>query len=263
MAKFCPLFSSSGGNAIYIGSGEDGILIDVGMNCKRTELALYGIGVDPDSVKAVFVTHEHSDHIGGLKVFAAKHNIPVYATEGTLDALTQRDYIKPETEINTVSFDGNEISSLLVKPFRTSHDAKESCGYVVLTPDGRKIAVCTDLGTVTDEVESAVSGCDLVLLESNHDVRMLENGPYPYPLIQRIKSDKGHLSNDSCSELAVKLIKSGTTRLILGHLSERNNFPELAYTTTYSALDTAGAKEDSDYILKVAKPVWDGKALML
>ena len=263
MAKFCPLFSSSSGNSIYIGSGEDGVLIDVGLSCKRTEKALYNIGVAPESVKAVFITHEHSDHISGLKVFASKYNIPAYATEGTISALEQNGTVNGKYSCTPVNYKGEEVSSLLIKPFLTSHDARESCGYTVETSDGRKLAVCTDLGKVTAEVENALEGCDLVLLESNHDVRMLENGPYPYPLIQRIKGDKGHLSNESCSELARRLIESGTTRLVLGHLSKQNNVPELAFQTTYNALDEMGAKIDSDYILKVAAPVWEGRALML
>lgn len=261
MAKFCPLFSSSKGNATYIGSGSSGILIDVGVSAKRLETALYDIGVDPASLDAIFITHEHSDHRCGLRVFAARYGITVCATEGTLQALADNG------DLNGVNYctvgDGREAGELLVKPFETSHDATESCGYTVDTPDGRKITVCTDLGYVTDTVSEAISGSDLILLESNHDIRMLETGPYPYHLIQRIKGKRGHLSNECCAEQAQKLIKSGTTRIILGHLSEQNNFPELAFQTTYSALDEIGAKADSDYILKVAKPVWDGRAIML
>lgn len=263
MAKFCPLFSSSSGNSVYIGSGEDGILIDIGLSCKRTEEALYEIGVDPESIKAVFITHEHSDHIGGLRVFASKYKTKVYATPGTVSALEENGTANGKYSLEPVSYKGQEVSSLLVKPFLTSHDSRESCGYTVETPDGRKLSVCTDLGYVTAEVENAVEGSDLVLLESNHDIKMLENGPYPYPLIQRIKGKKGHLSNDSCSDFAKRLIESGTTRLVLGHLSQHNNFPELAYQTTFCALDEIGAKEDSDYILKVAKPKWEGRAIML
>ena len=263
MAKFCPLFSSSSGNSVYIGSGEDAILVDVGLSCKRTEEALYNIGVSPESIKAVFITHEHSDHVSGLRVFASKYNITAYATEGTLGALEKSGTINGKFPFKQVSTAGDEIASLLVKPFYTSHDAKESCGYTVETADGRKLAVCTDLGVVTTEVEAALTGCDLVLLESNHDIRMLENGPYPYPLIQRIKSDRGHLSNESCADFAKRLIEGGTTRLVLGHLSQQNNFPELAFQTTFSALEELGAKADSDYILKVAKPVWEGRAMIL
>ena len=263
MAKFCPLFSSSSGNSIYIGCGESGVLIDVGVSAKKVETALYGIGVDPDSVNAIFVTHEHSDHISGLKVFAAKHCIRVISLEKTLEYLEENAFQGKEIKTSVIDKSGYDANGIFVRPFRTSHDAAESCGYVIETPDERKISVATDLGIMTNTVHDAICGSDLVLLESNHDIRMLENGPYPYPLKKRILGEKGHLSNDACADEAVKLIESGTTRLILGHLSERNNFPELAYQTTYASLECAGAKEDSDYILKVAKPVWDSKAVML
>ena len=265
MAKFCPLFSSSGGNSVYIGCGEDGVLIDVGMSAKQTDIALHNIGVDPDSIRAIFITHEHTDHVKGLRVFASKHKIKIYATKGTAFYLdnyelsTAKDILKCET----INENGVEAGELFVKAFRTSHDARESCGYTVETPDGRKIAVATDLGYVSDTVHNAISGSDLVMLESNHDIKMLENGPYPYQLKERILSKKGHLSNDACADEVVKLIESGTTRLFLGHLSKENNFPELAYQTTHAVLTQAGMREDSDYILKVAKPVWEDRAIML
>ena len=261
MAKFCPLFSSSKGNVTYIGSGESGILVDVGVSAKRLEIALHDIGVDPSSLDAIFITHEHSDHRSGLRVFASRYGIKVYATDGTLSALEQYGDLK-DVCYEAIG-DGTEAGELLIQPFATSHDAAESCGYTVETPDGRKISVCTDLGYVSDTVSDAVSGSDLILLESNHDLAMLETGPYPYHLIQRIKGRKGHLSNESCAEQAQKLIRSGTTRIILGHLSEQNNFPELAFQTTYNSLEEIGAKADCDYILKVAKPVWDSRAIML
>lgn len=265
MAKFCPLFSSSGGNSVYVGCGEDGVLIDVGMSAKQMDIALHNIGVDPDSIRAIFITHEHNDHVKGLRVFASKHKIKIYATKGTAFYLDNYELstAKENLKCEVLGEGGTEAGELFVKPFRTSHDARESCGYTVETPDGRKIAVATDLGYVSDTVHNAISGSDLVMLESNHDIRMLENGPYPYQLKERILSNKGHLSNDACADEAVRLIESGTTRLFLGHLSKENNFPELAYQTTHAMLTQAGMQEDSDYILKVAKPVWEDRAIML
>lgn len=263
MAKFCPLFSSSSGNSVYIGSGESGVLIDAGVSAKKIHTALHSIGVNPETLNAIFITHEHSDHISGLRVFASKYHIKVYATEGTLKALEQLGTLRGDFNTEIINPDGNDAGALFVKAFKTSHDAVQSCGYTVDTPDGRKISVATDLGVMTDTVRNAISGSDLIMLESNHDVKMLENGPYPYPLKKRILGEKGHLSNDVCAEEAVKFVDSGTTRLILGHLSKKNNFPELAYQTTYSALSEAGAAEDTDYILKVAKPEWKGRAIML
>ena len=141
---------------------------------------------------------------------------------------------------------------MFIRPFRTSHDCAESVGYTVETPDNRKLSVLTDTGYVSDEMYNAVSGSDLILAESNHDIGMLRNGPYNYNLKRRILSDKGHLSNAACAELVTKLVGEGTTRLILGHLSKENNLPSLAFETTRSAMSMAGARENIDYLLSVA-----------
>ncbi len=263
MAKFCPLFSSSGGNSIYIGGGENSILIDAGMSAKQTETALNNIGVNPDSISDIFITHEHNDHVKGIKVFTKKHKVRLHMTAGTYEALIKTDTLDNALDCNIISSDGAEVGCMLIKSFATSHDAKESCGYTIELANGRKLAVATDLGIMTDTVFDAIKGSDLVLLESNHDVNMLECGGYPYILKRRILGAKGHLSNDVCAETLVKLIESGTTRFFLGHLSRENNIPQLAYQTSVSALSLAGAKEGEDYYIRVAKPVWDEKAMIL
>ena len=252
MARFSSLFSSSSGNCSYIGSATSGILIDAGVSAKQITLKLDCIGVSPAGIGAIFITHEHSDHINGLRVFASKNKIPVYATQGTVDALIASGTANGSFEINPISNDGIEVNGQLIVPFKTSHDSAESCGYLVKTSDDRKIAVATDTGFVTPETKEAVIGCDLILAESNHDVGMVRNGFYPYNLKRRILSDKGHLSNIDCSKFVTELVQTGTTRLVLGHLSKENNMPELAFQTTKSALDCAGAVQFKDYILKVA-----------
>ena len=253
MAKFCSLYSSSSGNCTYIGTSSGGILIDIGVSAKRTEEALRGIGVDPCEIKAVFVTHEHIDHISGVRVFATRYSLPVYATEGTLDGMSYAGvFSKSRIDAYVMPENGTEVNGIFVTPFRTPHDSIESCGYTAVTPDGKRLAVATDMGTVTDTVRNALCGCDLVLLESNHDVRMLQNGSYPYPLKQRILSDTGHLNNEKAAELAASLLDSGTTRFVLGHLSKENNIPGLAYETAKSAFSCMGAEENRDYILDVA-----------
>ena len=252
MARFCSLFSSSSGNCTYIGTSSANILVDVGVSAKRAENALREKGIDPGSIDAIFVTHEHSDHINGVRVFASRYNIKVYATGGTLTQMEKSKALCEKNVYEPVNANGVEVNGLFVKPFATLHDAAESCGYTVLTSDSKRIAVCTDLGIMTDEVLNAISGSDLVLLESNHDVNMLRNGSYPYLLKRRILSELGHLSNDACAETAVKLIDSGTTRLVLGHLSHENNIPALAAETTRCALKSAGMSENSDYLLEVA-----------
>ncbi len=263
MAKFCPLFSSSSGNSVYIGGGEDSILIDVGMTAKQIDGALWNIGVDGDSIKNIFITHEHSDHIKGLKVFAKKHRSRVIMTEGTYEALSKNDTLDNVEKCEIITSKGIDIGCMHIEPFAVSHDTIEPCGYTVQISNGRKIAVATDLGVMTDTVFDAIKGSDLVMLESNHDVNMLQCGPYPYILKRRILGVKGHLSNDVCAETLVKLLETGTTRFYLGHLSRENNVPQLAYRTSVSALEIAGAKEGDDYYLRVAKPVWDERPMIL
>ena len=252
MARFCSLFSSSSGNCTYIGTSSANILIDIGVSAKRAEEALRCIGVDPDDIDAVFITHEHTDHISGIRVFASKHNVKIYATPGTLAAMDKAGALSAKNVYDAVNPAGTEVSGFFVKPFATSHDAAQSCGYTVTTSDSKRLAVCTDLGIMTDSVMNAIYGSELVLLESNHDVNMLLNGGYPYQLKRRILSDVGHLSNDVCARTAVELINGGTTRLVLGHLSHENNIPSLAQQTTKCALTQAGMSENSDYLLDVA-----------
>lgn len=252
MARFSSLSSSSSGNCAYVGSAESGILIDAGVSAKQISQKLDCIGVNPVGIGAIFVTHEHSDHVRGLRVFASKYNIPVYATQGTVNALESSCIANGSFDIRVIGFEGVEINGQYIRPFHTSHDSAESCGYLVTTSDERRIAFATDTGIITPETREAVTGCDMILAESNHDIGMLRNGSYPYMLKRRILSEKGHLSNVDCSNFITELIKSGTTRFVLGHLSKENNIPELAYQTTKSALDCIGAVQFKDYILKVA-----------
>lgn len=252
MARFCSLFSSSSGNSTYIGGSQGGILIDVGISAKKTADALADIGVNPSSLAAIFVTHEHSDHINGIRVFAERHGIKVYSSAGTMSGMEEAGVITPKICADIIPQSGIEAGGMFIRPFKTPHDSRESTGYTVVTADGKRIAVATDIGQITDTVMEAIYGCDLILLESNHDIGMLQNGPYPYFLKQRILSNHGHLSNDSCAETAVKLMESGTTRFVLGHLSKENNIPSLAFETTRAAMTMAGAKENIDYLLSVA-----------
>jgi phosphoribosyl 1,2-cyclic phosphodiesterase len=188
-----------------------------------------------------------------VRVFATRYSLPVYATEGTLDGMSYAGvFSKSKIDAYVIPQKGTEVGGIFVRPFKTPHDSIDSCGYTVITPDGKRLAVATDMGMVTDTVANALCGCDLVLLESNHDVRMLQNGPYPYPLKQRILSDTGHLNNESAARLASQLLDSGTTRFVLGHLSKENNIHGLAYETTKSAFSCMGAQESRDYLLDVA-----------
>ncbi|MBQ7543092.1 MAG: MBL fold metallo-hydrolase [Clostridia bacterium] len=252
MARFCSLFSSSRGNCTYIGDPHAGILIDCGVSAKRIDETLSALGVDVGTIQAIFITHEHSDHICGLRVFASRHHIPVYASAGTVSAMENSDVLNGSFPVGVLSSQGTECAGMFIRPFPLSHDARQPVGYRIETADGRSISVATDTGVVTQSILSAVSGSDLILLESNHDIGMLQNGPYPYATKRRILSDVGHLSNDACAETAARLLESGTTRFCLAHLSRDNNMRPLAYQCTQTELELSGAVEGTDYLLSVA-----------
>ena len=262
MSRFCPLFSGSSGNCTYIGCSGGGILIDAGVSAKGITTALEQLELSPASIQAIFITHEHGDHVKGLKVFAGKNHIPVYASSTTLEALERDERYDSRTQVRPMNGAAVELDHMRVSRFSTSHDCAGSSGYVVETADGRKLAVCTDLGFVSEEVRTAITGCDLVLLESNHDVMMLQNGPYPYYLKRRILSDCGPLSNAGCAAELGGLIRAGATRLVLGHISKENNYPELALASARASLTDEGFKEDMDYILRAALPA-GGRMMVL
>ena len=247
MARIYPLFSSSSGNSTYIGSSSAGILIDCGVSFTRLKKALELNGLSLSSVKAVFITHEHSDHIKGLDMLTKKTSIPVFAQNITMEYLLGKNMLHGEYHVIN---DGEDVSGYHIEPFATSHDTPQSCGYKITLPDSKTAAVCTDLGYVSDTVENALRGTDCVLLESNYDIEMLRNGSYPYYLKTRIFGNTGHLSNKDSGAFAAKLIGRGTTRLILGHLSRENNTPDIAEKNAVSCLDNF--KRNSDYILEIA-----------
>ena len=253
MAKFCPLFSGSDGTATYISYRGNALLKDAGSSYKALSEALDRAGGSIDEIKAVAVTHEHSDHVKGLHTLLNKNDIPLIASKQTADALIASGKVPPKPKIIIAAGD-IDINGLCIKRFATSHDCEGSSGYSVLLSEGKKLTICTDLGVVTEQVREAISESDLILLESNHDIDMLKKGPYPPQLKLRILSDKGHISNNACAAELKILLKSGTTRFILGHLSRNNNIPMLAKKTAEAALIDLNAENGRDYILTVAAP---------
>ncbi len=257
MSKFCPLYSSSSGNSTYIGSSDGAILVDAGASLKGITEALSNVGGSIDEIKAIAVTHEHTDHIKCLSTLLKRHKIPLIASKGTAEALKGMGKIPDGTEI--IIADGDiEISGITVRRFATSHDCVGSSGYTFTLSDGLKVGVCTDLGVMTDEVRQALIGCTALLIESNHDIEMLRKGPYPPELKLRIMSEKGHLSNNACAVELADFLKNGTTRFILGHLSQHNNLPTVALSAARAALTDVGAEENKDYLLSAAKPQNNG-----
>ncbi len=254
MARIYPLFSGSTGNSTYISASGSSVLIDAGGSFKSIKAALENIGASLDELRAVAVTHEHSDHINGLKTLLKNTSLPLIGSAETLEALAASDKIPPKTKLIVADGTPIEVGELVVGRFATSHDCNGSSGYTVILPDGRKTAVCTDLGIMTEQVRTALYGCTAVLIESNHDIDMLKRGPYPAVLKLRILSDNGHLSNNACAVELPELLKSGTTRIILGHISRNNNLPTIALASARATLTEVGAVRDRDYILTAARP---------
>lgn len=254
MARLCTLASGSSGNSTYISTSDGDILIDAGISCKSLMSAINLAGGDTSKIRAIAVTHTHIDHIRGLKTFLKNIKIPLIASTQTLEYLAENNFI-PDG-INPIAADGETINigNIGIDFFATSHDAKGSGGYAVTLPDGRRACICTDLGVMTDNIRQRLCGSDVVLIESNHDIEMLKRGPYPAHLKLRILSDEGHLSNNACSTELPALLKSGTTRIVLGHLSLENNTPLLAVAAAKTALAQIGAEYGMDYILETAKP---------
>ena len=261
MAKITPLFSSSKGNSYYLQGNGSAILIDAGRNLKQLELAMSANGLSMSRVGAVFVTHEHSDHISALKVLLKRYDIPLYASRGTLEYLVDNDKVPAGARLNIIE-DSAEICDFCVQRVETSHDAAEPCGYLVTTPDGRRASVVTDTGYLTQDAKKAISCSHLAVVESNHDVDMLKDGMYPYILKRRILSESGHLSNDACSQALPDFVGAGLTRIILGHLSEENNTPHLALSAAIDSLSRAGMTADSDYIIDVAPAATEGRSMV-
>ena len=262
MSRVYPLFSGSKGNCYYVTAGGKGILIDAGRTAKQIEKALSDNSIDVKNIEGIFVTHEHIDHIKGVRVLASRYGINVYATRGTLEQMDAQGHLAPEKFNSYIINKGAEAAGIKVTSFVTSHDCAESVGYVAEMPDGRKFAVATDTGCVTPEMERALLGCDVVAIESNHDVNMLLNGVYPYMLKRRILSDSGHLSNEVCSGLLPRLVRKGSTRLLLAHLSEENNMPHIALESARCTLSQCGMKENDDYTLEAAHTVTDGSCII-
>ncbi len=258
MAKFCPLFSGSTANSTYIGGSFGGLLIDAGSSFSALKAECEQKQLDLSTLRAVLITHSHSDHTKGLSALLKKVNMPVVASRDTLNYLDSQNMLPKGTQILEIDEKPMDICGVEVGFFKTSHDALGSGGYTFTLPDGNKISLCTDLGVVTDEVRGALMGSQLIMLESNHDLKMLKSGPYPPELKMRIMSEKGHLSNISAAAELKAFLENGTNRFVLAHLSQHNNLPRLAFSAATGSLFDLGAKVDEDYILKVAAPKNNG-----
>jgi phosphoribosyl 1,2-cyclic phosphodiesterase len=235
--RFASIGSGSEGNGLVVEAGATRILIDCGFGVRDTAARLARIGVAPESLDAILVTHEHSDHVGGVPAFAAKHAIPVWLTFGTLTVVGER-FAGMERVYGFDSHDAFAIGDLEIRPFPVPHDAREPVQFVV--SDGAfRLGVLTDLGMSTPCVEQSLSGCDALVLETNHDLDLLAGSDYPYSLKQRISGRFGHLHNEASAGLLAAIDTSRLQHLVAAHLSQQNNTPDRARAALAAVLSCA------------------------
>ena len=225
--RICSLASGSKGNSLFIEYRNTRVLVDAGLSGRQIADGLESINVEPDSINAIGLTHAHNDHIRGCGVFARKFNTPIFAHPDTLDSIT---YLLKHREKIVPWKEPFRIEELMFTPFPLSHDAYPTVGYLITGGD-RKLAVCTDLGVITEQVVSHLSQAQFLVIESNHDPDMLINGPYPWDLKERIASRVGHLSNHDTAAFLKESINGRIQKIILAHLSEENNTSEIALNT--------------------------------
>lgn len=222
--RISSLGSGSRGNATLIEDGDTCVLVDLGFTVKEAVRRLHRAGRNPEDVSAILVTHEHADHIHGVAAFARKFKTPVYLTPGTYNQ--EKMGLLPDLrKVNCHR--PFRIHSLGVEPVPVPHDAREPCQYII-SSGGRKVGVLTDLGHITAHVAQQYATCDALLLECNHDVEMLKNGPYSWPLKQRVGGNHGHLNNEQAAQLLTQIEIERLQHLVVCHISEQNNLPELA-----------------------------------
>lgn len=254
--RLCSLSSGSSGNCIYVGTDTTHLLVDVGISMKKTETALNTIDLTLRDIDGILITHEHADHIGGLGVIARKYGIPMYASAGTIYAIKKVNSIGAVDESLFFPIKKDErfvLKDVTVDPMRISHDAAEPLAYRFYHGN-KRVAVVTDLGTYNSYTVESLKGMNALLLEANHDVNMLQVGPYPYYLKQRILGDRGHLSNELTGRLLSELMHDNMKAVQLGHLSKENNLVELAYETVRTEVTMADIPYTAnDFELTVAK----------
>ncbi len=253
--RFLSIASGSSGNCIYVGDDNTHLLIDTGISKKRVEEGLNGIGLSLKDIDGILLTHEHSDHISGLGVILRKYDIPVYGSAGTIDGTKYSKYVdKVDLELfKEIDIDKKfKINTLSINPFEIPHDATMPCAYRISDRE-KSCAIATDLGCYNDYIINNLKNSDVMLIEANHDIRMLQTGAYPYYLKQRILGDHGHLCNEMSGRLIDSLLCDKTKKIFLGHLSKENNFPQLAYESVRAEINLSeSAHRAEDYDISVA-----------
>lgn len=254
--RLCSIASGSSGNCVYVGSEATHLLVDIGISGKKAEAGLKELGLTGKDIDGILITHEHADHIQGLGVMARKYKIPIYATAGTIREIKSCGglgnvdgelFHEVEEDRKTI------IKDLSVHPMRISHDAAQPVAYRIAYGN-KRVAVCTDLGCFNDYTVECLKGMDALLLEANHDVNMLQVGPYPYHLKQRILGNRGHLSNENAGRLLCRILHDKLQAVLLGHLSKDNNLPELAFESVRMEINMGGTPyKAGDFDIRVAR----------
>ena len=258
MARIYPICSSSSGNCTFIGTRGHGVLVDAGCSFRALKNSLDLIDTRIEDVEAVFVTHEHTDHIKALEQILKHTKIPIFATAATASALKDYGKIPADAHIFDAR-DGYKSAVFEVSCFKTSHDAADSAGYKIKFKD-ESFGVCTDTGYVTEQMRNALAGCKTVLIESNYDETMLRKNPnYSADLKRRIMGSYGHLKNEDCAAFCEELVRGGTRHLILGHLSKENNTPGTAVGCVKRFLEQRGLVEERDFTLSAAPVMTSGE----
>ncbi|NLW78531.1 MAG: MBL fold metallo-hydrolase [Ruminococcaceae bacterium] len=252
MSRFITLCSGSSGNSAVVEHDGRYLLVDIGLNGRPTLAALAGLGLRPQGLAGVLITHEHIDHIRGLRVLLKQLPVPLYATAPTLDALWEADAVPDGAHMVEVEGRSHVVEGFGVTAFPTSHDAAGSCGYRIETPGGGVMALATDLGKMTADVFCMMEGAGVVALEANYDPEMLRLGRYPPSLKKRVASVRGHLSNRDSAAAVAQLIGGGCQRIVLCHLSEENNYPHLALKAVEDALLECGLRLQEAGAVRVA-----------
>lgn len=250
--RLITLYSGSDGNCTFVSSKNATILIDAGKSARTLCKELNAIGSDITEIDAIFITHEHCDHVSALETLSKKHRIPIHITDASAKKFDRDVNSAVHTcLVRHTDVFCERVGDITVTSFPTPHDSKMSVGYRIEIGDGEDkhtLGVATDIGYVTDCIRKGLFGCEAVVLECNHDEQMLMDGPYPYDLKLRIHSNRGHLSNADCATFASELVSGGTKGFILAHLSRENNEPELAFDEVYSAIS------DDTVEIRVASP---------
>ncbi len=245
------LGSGSTGNSTLVSSGDTHVLVDVGLSGKETVRRLQECGVKPDQVSAIVISHEHGDHCRGVAPFAKNLNIPVFMSQPAF--LASGMTLDAKKLVPIQSGQPFEVFGIHFTPFSVPHDAADPMGLLI-EKEGAKAAIALDLGYISNLVAERLRACDLIILESNHDLSMLKVGPYPWSLKQRVMSRRGHLSNDSVAEYLADAFDGKARHLLLAHLSQKNNIPELALLTARRALEGRSCIGTSQTVLEVAHP---------